>query len=68
MIGERGCGMKAFACREVGMNCEWKTAGRDDEEIIERIRQHARVEHGLEQVPEDLIEKVRASLAEEKAA
>ncbi len=51
--------MKSFACGEVVPNCEASWVCTSDEEILARVAQHAREDHGLESVSPELVAAVR---------
>lgn len=60
--------MKSFACRDVGIDCDWKVTGKDDEEIVREAERHAREKHGMTEFSSDLRDKVRSNIKEVKAA
>ncbi len=51
-----------FECQSLGFPCEWALRANSAEEIVERVREHARCAHQLPELPEDLLGKVRATI------
>ena len=49
---------KSFGCTDVGVDCNWNTTADTEEEIMEKIKEHARKDHGFSEIPNDLHEKV----------
>ena len=54
--------MKKFACGAVVPGCTAAFAGETEEDILEQVARHAREEHGMTEIPEELIEQVLAKL------
>lgn len=59
---------KEFACRDFGMDCDWRTSGSSDEEIFKNASDHGREKHGLTEFTHDMREKVRQKIRDVKAA
>ncbi len=60
--------MKSFACKDVGVNCSWTATGKDNEELLKKVEEHAREAHNMTQIPEDLRQKVLSNIRDVKAA
>ncbi len=60
--------MKTFACKDVGVDCDWKTQGRDEEEVVRNVREHADKEHGIKEMSDDLLRKVKARIRDRRTA
>lgn len=56
--------MKQFACGDIGINCQWKVKGRNEEEIMREIAKHARDEHGVKTITPDLLAQVQRAIHE----
>jgi predicted small metal-binding protein len=56
---------KTFTCRDVGVDCDWRTRGTTDEELMHNIREHARTAHNLQEIPQDLEGQVRGAIRDE---
>ncbi len=65
-IGVRNGGVRltqfAFECRSLGNPCEWALRTPTREEIVERIRVHARCAHNLPDLPADVARRVDAAI------
>jgi predicted small metal-binding protein len=57
---------KTYTCRDVGVDCDWRTRGETDEEVMRNIREHARTAHDMQEIPADLEEGVRAAIKDEQ--
>lgn len=56
--------MKEFKCGELVPGCDTVIQGESDEEILEKTAVHAREEHGMDEVPPEVQDTVRASIVE----
>jgi len=54
--------MKTFACGAVVPGCTATFTAETEEGILEQVARHAREDHGLAEVPEELVRQVRATL------
>jgi predicted small metal-binding protein len=54
--------MKTFACGAVVPGCTATFTAETEEGILEQVARHAREDHGLAEVPEELVRQVRANL------
>ena len=54
--------MKSFACGEVVPNCEASWVCSTEDEILHRVAQHAREDHGLDSISPELVSAVRAHI------
>lgn len=57
--------MKKFRCGDVVPGCETTIQGDSEDQILEQVAEHARDEHGMDEVPPEVQEKVRASIVEQ---
>ncbi len=56
---------KSLSCKDVeGAMCDWSVCGETEEEILEKAREHARQEHNLSEIPEELLDRARAAIHE----
>ena len=53
--------MKQFRCGDVVPGCTRSFTGSEDE-ILRGVAQHARLDHGLLDVPAELVAQVRAAI------
>ncbi len=56
---------KTYTCRDVGVDCDWKTTGATVEEVMQSIREHAAKEHGMSELAPDLRERVVAAIKDQ---
>ena len=54
--------MKRFACGDVVPGCSTSFTCRTDDEILAEVARHAADVHGLETVPDDVVEAVKAKI------
>jgi predicted small metal-binding protein len=50
--------MKAFACGAVVPGCTASFTADTEDDILEQVARHARDDHGLPEVPAELVEQV----------
>jgi predicted small metal-binding protein len=56
--------MKEFTCGVLVPGCKARFEGESDEEILERVAVHARDEHGMDEVPPEVVDRIVASISE----
>ncbi len=56
---------KVLRCRDVGIDCDFEARGANEQEILEKTREHARRVHGMEEIPAALVTKVSAAIHDE---
>ena len=56
--------MKQFRCGDVVPGCEWTTRSEDDDALFADIHAHARDEHGMDEVPPEVVDQIRAAMTE----
>lgn len=56
--------MKEFVCGELVPGCDEVLTGDSDEQILEKVAVHAREAHGMDEVPPDVQDSVRAKIVE----
>jgi predicted small metal-binding protein len=56
--------MKEFRCGVLVPGCAAAFEGESEEEILQRISAHAREEHGMDEVPPEVVDKIRAAISE----
>ena len=55
--------MKTFACGSVVPGCTATFSAPTEDGILEQVARHARDDHGLTEVSDDLVAQVRANIA-----
>jgi len=56
--------MKEFRCGELVPGCEAAFEGESDSAILQLVESHARDEHGMDEVPPEVVDKILASISE----
>jgi predicted small metal-binding protein len=56
--------MREFRCGEIVPGCDESFQGETDDEILERVAVHAREDHGMDRVPPEVADTIRASITE----
>ncbi|MDZ7726866.1 MAG: DUF1059 domain-containing protein [Dehalococcoidia bacterium] len=54
--------MKEFACGDVMPGCDAKFRFATEEEILQAVGVHAREDHGISEVPNEVVEQVRSAI------
>jgi predicted small metal-binding protein len=49
---------KVICCGDV-VDFDFKARGQTEEEVLQKFAQHAQTEHGMKEIPKELVEKVR---------
>lgn len=57
---------KEIRCRDVGVDCDWVASGETEEEIMKKVAEHAKKDHGMDEIPEELVQRVRAAIHTQK--
>ena len=56
--------MKQFSCGAVVPGCTATFSAESEEEILGQVAQHAKADHGMESVPDEVVDQVRANIQE----
>ena len=51
---------KVLKCREVGLDCNFVARADTEEEILVQIAAHANTTHGVQDLPEEVVARVRS--------
>ena len=57
---------KSLNCRDVGMNCDWRTQGQTEDEVMKKAGEHAKNVHKMNAITPDLERKVRGAIRDTK--
>ena len=57
---------KFVSCRDVGMDCDFEARGETEQEIMQKCAEHARTDHGMKEIPAELVAKVKAAIHDER--
>jgi predicted small metal-binding protein len=55
--------MKEFTCGAVVPGCTARFVDVSEDAILKRVAEHAQVDHGLVEVPAELVAQVRANIS-----
>lgn len=53
---------KRFACRDIGMSCDFVAQGETEEELMPKISEHARTAHNMQNVDAAMTAKIKAAI------
>ena len=56
---------KVIRCRDVGFDCDGVIKAKTEEEALQLAAEHARNEHGLQEVTPEVVEKIKSVMTEE---
>ncbi len=56
--------MKQFACGAVVPGCTATFEAEDQDQILQQVAAHAREDHGMDEVPDAVVEQVKAKTVE----
>lgn len=59
---------KTLSCRDAGVDCDFVARGETEEEIFRQCAKHGKEAHGMNEIPADLVEKMRGLIREVKVA
>jgi predicted small metal-binding protein len=53
-------------CRDVGFDCEGVVRAESEEELLQKVAEHAGTAHGLTEVTPEVVEKVKSVIIVEE--
>ena len=53
---------ETFACKDLGMACDFRTEASSREQLMPKIVEHAKKAHGMTVIPDDLKGKIAAAI------
>ena len=53
---------KSFTCSDAGVNCNWSASSENEEDLLNKIKEHARIVHNFEEISPELYEKVKNAI------
>jgi predicted small metal-binding protein len=56
---------KVLRCKDVGPDCDFVARGETEEEVLKLAAEHAGPAHGLTEMSDDVVAKVRAAIHDE---
>ena len=52
----------SVACRDVGVNCDFKAEAQTEEELLKKVAQHAKEAHNMSSVDAATLAKVKSAI------
>jgi predicted small metal-binding protein len=59
--------MKHFACGELVPGCETVFRAESEDDILEQVAVHARDDHGMDEVPAEVEDRIRSRILDTEA-
>ncbi len=56
-----------FKCSDSGYNCSYEVDGATEEELVPKIKIHAKYAHNMFEVPEDKLNQFKAAIKEKSS-
>jgi predicted small metal-binding protein len=56
--------MKEWRCSNIVPECSWSYGAESEDEILANAAEHARDVHGMEEVPPEIVDRIRATIVE----
>ncbi len=56
---------KVLRCKDVGFDCEAVIRSETEEEVLKMAAEHAQSVHNLNELSDEVVEKVRAAICDE---
>lgn len=55
---------KKFACGDVVDGCAWSTTAENEQELFQKIADHAKQTHNMAEIPDEILQKVKSKIAD----
>ena len=55
---------KSISCADAGADCTWSATAETEDEIMEKVAQHAKEEHQDMEVTPELVAKIKSHIKE----
>ncbi len=56
---------KILRCKDVGFDCDGVIRAKTEEEVLKMAAEHAQSAHNLNELSDEVVEKVRAAICDE---
>jgi predicted small metal-binding protein len=56
---------KVIHCKDVGFECEGVVRAESEEEVLQMAAEHAKTTHGVSELTEELVQKVKSVIRDE---
>jgi len=51
-----------FACKDIGMQCGFSAEAKSQDELMQKIAQHAKEAHNMTEIPPETLQKVKGAI------
>ncbi|MBI4459311.1 MAG: DUF1059 domain-containing protein [Acidobacteria bacterium] len=55
---------KTIKCRDIGVDCDFEARAETVDELLRKCAEHAKTDHGMNEIPAEMAAKVRAAIRE----
>lgn len=55
---------KSISCADVGSECSWSTTAETEEDLMNKVAQHAKEEHKDLEITPELVSKIKSHIKE----
>lgn len=55
---------KKFACGDVVDGCAWSATAENEQELFQKIAEHAKQAHSMDEIPDEILQKVKSKIAD----
>jgi predicted small metal-binding protein len=53
---------KFFKCGDIGNNCNYRVSANSEDEVLQKVSEHAKTAHNMGGISKELADKVRAAI------
>jgi predicted small metal-binding protein len=57
--------MKVMKCGDVVPGCKFVATGENDQEVLNKAAEHAKQDHGMDSIPNEVLVKVKSAIHDE---
>jgi predicted small metal-binding protein len=54
--------MPSFACKDVGMTDDWKVTGKNEDELMKKIKEHAAKVHNMKDISPEMADTIKKAI------
>lgn len=55
---------KSFACRDIGLSCAFRASAEEENELMDKVSEHARDAHNMRSIDKKTLSKIKAAIKE----
>lgn len=56
--------VKSFACRDIGMSCDFTASAETEQKLMDKITKHAREAHKMRKIDSKMMSTVKAAIVD----